>query len=89
MKKVVILGAGESGTGAALLAQAKGLEVFVSDIGNITSPYKEELGAHNIAFEEGQHSQDMILAADEIVKSPGIPDSMPIIQVIQKKKDFL
>jgi len=86
MKKVVILGAGESGTGAALLAQAKGLEVFVSDAGNIAAPYKEELVAHNIAFEEGQHSQDMVLAADEVVKSPGIPDSMPIIQVIQTAK---
>jgi UDP-N-acetylmuramoylalanine--D-glutamate ligase len=83
--KIVILGAGESGTGAALLAQAKGLEVFVSDAGNIATPHKAELIAHNIAFEERQHSQDRILAADEVVKSPGIPDSTPIIQCIQKK----
>jgi UDP-N-acetylmuramoylalanine--D-glutamate ligase len=85
MKKIVILGAGESGTGAALLAQAKGLDVFVSDASNIATPYKEELVAHNIAFEEGQHSHETILAADEIVKSPGIPNSAPIIQSIQKK----
>ncbi len=86
MEKIVILGAGESGTGAALLAQAKGLGVFVSDAGDIAAPYKEELVAHNIAFEEGQHSQDRVLAADEVVKSPGIPDSMPIIQVVQEAK---
>lgn len=85
MKKVVVLGAGESGTGAALLAQAKGLEVFVSDAGSIATPYREELVAHNIAFEERHHSQETILAADEVVKSPGIPDSAPIIQYIQKK----
>ena len=86
MKKITILGAGESGTGAALLAKKKGLAVFVSDAGNIARPYKEELIAHNITFEEGQHSQEMILAADEVIKSPGIPDSTPIIQVIQKAK---
>lgn len=86
MKKIVILGAGESGTGAALLAQAKGLGVFVSDAGNIAQPYKEELEAHHIAFEEGQHSQDNILSAEEVVKSPGIPDSAPIIQIIKKAK---
>lgn len=85
MKKVVILGAGESGIGAALLAQANGLEVFVSDAGKIAMPYKEELVAHDIVFEEGKHSQETVLAADEVVKSPGIPDSAPIIQRIQKK----
>lgn len=86
MHKVAILGAGESGTGAALLAQAKGLAVFVSDAGSIAAPYKEELVAHNIAFEERQHSQYKILTADEVIKSPGIPDSAPIVQVIQKAK---
>ena len=86
MHEIVILGAGESGVGAALLAQARGLKVFVSDANNITSPYKAELIAHNIAFEEGKHSQDVILAADEIVKSPGIPDSTQIIQIIRKAK---
>lgn len=86
MKKLVILGAGESGTGAALLAQAKGLEVFVSDAGHIAPPYKEELVAQGIAFEERQHAQDMILSADEVVKSPGIPDSVPIVQALRKAK---
>ena len=84
MKKLVILGAGESGTGAALLAQAKGLEVFVSDAGHIAPSYKGELVAHGIAFEERQHAQDMILSADEVVKSPGIPDSVPIVQALRK-----
>jgi UDP-N-acetylmuramoylalanine--D-glutamate ligase len=86
MKKVVILGAGESGTSAALLAQAKRLAVFVSDTGGIATPYQEELVAHNIAFEERKHSHDKILSADAVVKSPGIPDNAPIIQVIQKEK---
>jgi UDP-N-acetylmuramoylalanine--D-glutamate ligase len=85
IKKIAILGAGESGTGAALLAQAKGLEVFVSDAGSIAMPYREELVAHNIPFEEGQHSQETILEADEVVKSPGIPDSAPIIDTIHKR----
>ena len=84
MNRVVVLGAGESGTGAALLAQEKGLEVFVSDSGNIASPYRDELIEHNIAFEEGQHTQEKILAANEVVKSPGIADSTPIIQVLQR-----
>ncbi len=80
MQKLVILGAGESGTGAALLAQAKGLKVFVSDANNIATHYKKELVAHGIAFEEGQHSQDLILRADEVVKSPGITDKVPIVK---------
>ena len=85
MNKIVILGAGESGTGAALLAQAKGLSVFVSDAGHIAPHYKATLEAHDIAFEEGQHSQDLILRADEVVKSPGIPDSVPIVQALRQK----
>ncbi|MCU0318004.1 MAG: UDP-N-acetylmuramoyl-L-alanine--D-glutamate ligase [Amoebophilaceae bacterium] len=85
IKKIAILGAGESGTGAALLAQAKGLSVFVSDAGEIAAPYKEALTAHKIVFEERQHSQDTILEAHEIVKSPGIPDSTPIIKTIHKR----
>jgi len=83
MKKLVILGAGESGTGAALLAQAQGLAVFVSDTGPIAPAYKNELAAHGIAFEEQQHSPTAILAADEVVKSPGIPTSVPIVQAIR------
>ena len=86
MKKIAILGGGESGTGAALLAQAKGLAVFVSDIGKISAPYKEVLLAHGIAFEEDGHTQARILAADEVVKSPGIPNSAPIVLAIQQAK---
>ena len=78
-EKVVILGGAESGVGAALLAKAKGFEVFLSDNGLITSKYKSTLRDHDIAFEEGQHSTEIILSANEIVKSPGIPDTAPIV----------
>lgn len=86
MKKVVVLGAGESGTSAAILAQTKGLKVFVSDSGRIAPSYKAELVAHGIVFEEGTHSQEIILHADEVVKSPGIPERAPIIQALRKAK---
>jgi len=72
---IVILGAGESGTGAALLAKAKGLSVFVSEKGSILPVFKNDLEVAGIAFEENQHTGDKILSASEIVKSPGIPDS--------------
>ncbi len=85
MHKIAILGAGKSGVGAALLAQDKGLQVFVSDANRIAAPHKKALIAHHIPFEEKQHTADKILSADEVVKSPGIPDSTPIIQAIQKK----
>ena len=80
MSKIVVLGAGESGAGAAVLAQAKGFEVFVSDSGSIKPKYKAMLDAHGIEWEEGRHSEERILAADEVVKSPGIPDKAPIVQ---------
>ena len=80
MSKIVVLGAGESGAGAAVLAQAKGFEMFVSDSGSIKPKYKAMLDAHGIEWEEGRHSEERILAADEVVKSPGIPDKAPIIQ---------
>lgn len=80
----VVLGAGESGVGAALLYKAKGISVFVSDYGSISSKYKKELEDNNIDFEECRHSQEIILKAHEVVKSPGIPDSAPIIQLISK-----
>ncbi len=73
------MGAGESGTGTAILGIARGWEVFVSDFGKIQQKYKEELNRYNIKWEEGQHSEDIILAATEIVKSPGIPDKAPIV----------
>ena len=77
---IVILGAGESGVGSAILAQEKGFKVFVSDMGKIQDSYKEELINANIDFEEGIHSEEKILQASEIIKSPGIPDSAPLIK---------
>lgn len=79
-EKIVILGAGESGTGAALLAKAKGYDVFVSDSGVVKEKYKTELNGQGIAFEEGKHTAEKILAAKLMIKSPGIPDKAPIIQ---------
>ena len=79
-RNIVILGSGESGVGAAILAQKQGYGVFVSDFGTIKEVYKLELNKRNIEFEEGQHSEEKILAADIIIKSPGIPDKAPIIK---------
>lgn len=84
-KRVVILGAGESGTGAALLAKGKGYEVFVSDQSIVKEKYKTELIAESIEFEEGKHSTDRILNADLIIKSPGIPDKAEIIKQAKAK----
>ena len=78
-KYIVILGAAESGTGAAILAAQKGYAVFVSDMGLIKTEYKEALQSHDISFEEGGHTESRILNADEIIKSPGIPDTAPLI----------
>ena len=80
--KIVILGGGESGAGSAILAQAKGYEVFLSDFGKIKDSYKEMLNSHNICWEEGGHTEEQILNADEVIKSPGIPDEAPIVQKI-------
>ena len=79
MKKIVILGAGESGAGAAVLAKKEGYDVFVSDMSKIADKYKKQLDDHQIAWEEGQHTEERILAADEIIKSPGIPDTAPMV----------
>jgi len=79
MKRVVILGAGESGLGAALLAQSKNCEVFVSDFGAISKEVKTELTQHKIVFEENGHTEALILNADTIVKSPGIPEKAPVV----------
>lgn len=80
MQKIVILGGGESGVGAALLAQAKGYEVFLSDKSLLRADYRQTLIENNIDFEEGQHTEALILNATEVVKSPGIPDNAPLVQ---------
>ena len=80
MKRIVILGAGESGTGAAILAKEKGFEVFVSDYGTISDTYRALLDQNSIAWEDGKHTESSILNADEVIKSPGIPLTAPIIQ---------
>lgn len=77
---LVVLGAGESGAGTAILAQQKGYDVFVSDMGMIKDKYKKMLNDHNIEWEEGHHTFERILPATEVVKSPGIPDSAPLIR---------
>jgi UDP-N-acetylmuramoylalanine--D-glutamate ligase len=85
-KRVVILGAGESGTGAALLAKAKGFDVFVSDAGSIAPHFKAELTQAQIPFEENTHTLEWILNADEIIKSPGIPDHVPVMKEINQRR---
>lgn len=82
--KIVILGGGESGTGAAILAKTKGFDVFVSDKGTIPQGQKERLAQWDIPFEEGGHSMDRILCAGEVIKSPGIPDKAPVIQAVKE-----
>ncbi|MFM6952528.1 MAG: UDP-N-acetylmuramoyl-L-alanine--D-glutamate ligase [Bacteroidota bacterium] len=84
-KRLVILGAGESGTGAAVLGAAQNWDVFVSDKGKIAQKYQDELNIHNIAWEQEQHSEDKILSADLIIKSPGIPDKAPMVAAALKK----
>lgn len=84
MKRIVILGAAESGVGAAVLAQKKGFDVFVTDKGAIKPHYKEMLDQRNISWEEGQHTEALVLNADEIIKSPGIPDTTPIVREIKE-----
>ena len=85
MKRIVVLGAGESGAGAAVLAKKEGFDVFVSDMSPIKDKYKAMLDSHHISWEEGQHTEEAILQADEIIKSPGIPPTAPIIvKAVQK-----
>lgn len=82
MDKLVILGAGESGVGTAILAKQQGYDVFVSDMGTIKAKYKKRLDEHSIRWEEGQHTESEVLSAMEVVKSPGIPDSAPMVQAL-------
>ncbi|WP_240186871.1 UDP-N-acetylmuramoyl-L-alanine--D-glutamate ligase [Pedobacter nanyangensis] len=83
--RVVILGAGESGVGAAKLAQKQGFDVFVSDFGAIAHAYKADLQRMNIPFEENQHTEALILNANQVVKSPGIPPKVPIVKALAEK----
>jgi UDP-N-acetylmuramoylalanine--D-glutamate ligase len=84
-KRIVILGAGESGVGAAILARKEGFDVFVSDLSAIKPDYRKMLDDHEIEWEEGMHTEEKILAANEIVKSPGIPEKAAVIQKIIEK----
>ena len=85
MKRIVILGAGESGAGAAVLAKKKGFDVFVSDMSEIKDNYKEILNSHDIEWESGRHTESLILNANEVIKSPGIPDTVPMMVKIKEK----
>ncbi|MDR2882440.1 MAG: UDP-N-acetylmuramoyl-L-alanine--D-glutamate ligase, partial [Alistipes sp.] len=82
MKKTVILGGGISGTGAAVLAKKEGFEVFLSDLGPIAEEHKQRLDERDIPYEEGGHTEERILAADEVIKSPGIPYKAPIVKAL-------
>ena len=84
-KRAVILGAAESGVGAAILALKQGFDVFVSDKGTIKEKYRDELIARQIEFEEGNHSEEKILNADVVIKSPGIPDKAPLIKQLKEQ----
>ena len=83
--KIVVLGAGESGAGAAVLAKVKGYEVFVSDMSSIKDKYKKMLDDYGIAWEEGKHTPASIMDAHEVIKSPGIPDTAPLIVALTEK----
>jgi len=84
-KKIVILGAGESGAGSAVLALKQGFDVFVSDSGTVKEKYREILDSHKIRWEEGKHTEDEILTADEVIKSPGIREDTPLVIKLHKK----
>jgi UDP-N-acetylmuramoylalanine--D-glutamate ligase len=84
-EKIIILGAGESGAGSAILARKHGFDVFVSDKGQVKDVYREILDKNKISWEEGTHSESIILSASEVIKSPGIPENAPIIKKIREK----
>ena len=81
----MILGAGESGAGAAVLAKVKGFDTFVSDMSAIKDKYKDLLDQYEIEWEEGRHTEEKILSADEVVKSPGIPNDAPLILKLKEQ----
>ena len=84
-RTLVVLGGGESGVGAAILGKEKGMNVFLSDSGTISPRYRAILDKEGIEWEEGCHSMDKILSADEVVKSPGIPPNVPVMKAIVEK----
>ncbi len=84
--RIVIIGAGESGVGAAILAQKQGFEVWVSDAGKVKEKYKDVLTKYGILFEEGKHSEDRLLNADLVIKSPGVPDTAPLIVKLREAR---
>lgn len=84
-RRIVILGGGESGVGAAVLAKVKGFDLFLSDFGAISQKYRDMLEKYEIPFEEGKHTEELILNADEVIKSPGIPPTSPIMRKIAEK----
>ncbi|MCQ2066858.1 MAG: UDP-N-acetylmuramoyl-L-alanine--D-glutamate ligase [Bacteroidaceae bacterium] len=83
--RIVVLGAGESGVGAAVLARKEGFEVFVSDMSAIKPHYRDELVRRGIEFEEGRHTEELVLNADEVIKSPGIPNDAPMIVKLRER----
>ncbi len=85
MSRVVVLGGGESGVGSAVLAKVKGFDVFLSDMGKISDKYVEMLNEWEIPFEQGGHTEELILNADEVIKSPGIPSTAAMVQKIEEK----
>ena len=85
MSRIVILGGGESGVGSAVLAKVKGFDVFLSDMGKISDEYVQMLEKWEIPFEQGCHTEDLILNADEVIKSPGIPSTAPMVRKIEEK----
>ena len=85
MSRVVVLGGGESGVGSAVLAKVKGFDVFLSDNGKIEDRYADELRKWDIPFEQGGHTEDLILNADKVIKSPGIPDTVPMVRKVTDK----
>lgn len=85
MRRVVVLGGGISGYGSAILAQKKGFEVFLSDAGKIADKYRERLDEWNVPYEQGGHTEELILNASEVIKSPGIPDTAPIVKRIRER----
>ena len=85
MSRIVVLGGGESGVGSAVLAKVKGFDVFLSDMGKLSEKYSAMLKEWDIPFEQGQHTEDLILNADEVIKSPGIPETAPMVQKVLDK----